>query len=217
MDQRHHPNEADPVGPASFVLPDSTRLWIVRHGETEWSKAGWHTGRTDVPLLPEGETQASALQPIFADVHPVLVLSSPRQRARRTAELAGFTVDDIDEDLSEWDYGDFERISSHEIRKTDPTWQIWTHGVPNGETIEQISARADRVIARVVPHLAKGPVVLFSHGHMSRVLGARWIGLPASAGANFLLSTAAPSLLGAQYGSPAITHWNIPNPAGGTA
>ncbi|HEY2298461.1 MAG TPA: histidine phosphatase family protein [Jatrophihabitans sp.] len=203
------------AGPA-FVMPhevgDGDELWLVRHGQTEWSRDGRHTGRTDIPLTPLGEQQARALAGMMARVKPALVLCSPRERARRTAELAGLEIDELTEDLSEWDYGDYEGRTSAEIHETDPGWTIFKDGAPGGETHEQVRTRADRVLARAAATLPDGPVVLVAHGHISRVLGARWIGLPVSDGANLLLNEAAPSLLGAEKGVPVIAHWNRPNP-----
>jgi probable phosphoglycerate mutase len=193
-------------------ISDTAQVWLIRHGETEWSRAGRHTGRTDLPLLPEGEQQARALADLLSGLDPTLVLCSPMQRALRTAELAGLTVEAVDPDLSEWDYGDYEGLTSAEIRKTVPDWNIWTHGVAGGERIEQVGARADRVIARVLAHIGEGPVVLVAHGHISRIIGARWIEQPPSSGGRLLLGTAAPSVLGAQYGLSALVRWNIPNP-----
>jgi probable phosphoglycerate mutase len=203
------------AGPAFAVpaLPDSAQLWIVRHGETEWSKSGRHTGSTDIPLTPAGQEQAKALRDMLAALRPVLVLCSPRQRAMETARLAGLDVDEVTEDLAEWDYGKYEGLTTSEIQQQDPGWTIFSHPAPGGETPEQIRTRADRVLERAAARLADGPVVLVGHGHFSRVLGARWMGLPVGSGANLLLGTAAPSMLGAQHGIPAIVRWNIPNPA----
>ncbi len=194
-------------------LPDDVAVWLVRHGETEWSAAGKHTGRTDVSLTGAGERQARALGALLSGVDPALVLSSPRRRARHTAELAGLGIDGIDDDLAEWDYGADEGRTSDEIRAERPGWTIWHDGVVGGERIDDVAARADRVLARASAALHRGPVVLVGHGHMSRVLGARWIGLPARSGGNLLLGTAAVSLLSAQYGLPVIAHWNLTNPA----
>ena len=199
------------VVPADLV-PDGAQLWLIRHGQTEWSRDGRHTGRTDIPLTALGEQQAAALAPLFAQLRPALVLSSPRQRARRTAELAGLPVDAIDDDLSEWDYGDYEGITSAEIHKTDPGWTIFGAPTPGGETAEQVAERVDRVLTRAATALRDGPVVLVAHGHISRVLGARWIGLAVRGGANLLLDEAAPCMLSAQYGTPVVSHWNRPNP-----
>ncbi|MDP9118457.1 MAG: histidine phosphatase family protein [Actinomycetota bacterium] len=195
-------------------MPDGAQLWLIRHGETEWSRLGRHTGRTDVPLTPEGERQADALRPMLAGLDPVLVLCSPRRRAHETALRAGLRVDSIDGDLSEWDYGAYEGRTSAEIRQEVPGWTLFTHGVPDGETAVQVSNRADRALSRAAKALTRGPVVLVSHGHISRVIGARWIGLPASVGANLALGTAAPSVLSCQYGQPVIERWNLPNPEG---
>jgi probable phosphoglycerate mutase len=204
-----------PAGPASNMpeLPDDVQLWLVRHGETEWSAAGRHTGVTDLPLTEAGERQARALAPMLADIGPALVLSSPRQRARDTALLAGLAIDELTEDLAEWNYGSYEGRTTHDIRAERPGWSIWTDGVPGGETAAQVGARADRILRRAAAALLDGPVVLVGHGHLSRVLGARWMGMPVSGGAHLLLGTAAPSMLGAQYGAPAIVRWNLPNPA----
>lgn len=191
-------------------LPDGVQLWLVRHGETEWSRSGQHTSRTELPLTPAGEEQARALRAMLGELRPALVLSSPRRRAVHTAELAGVPVDDIDADLVEWDYGDYEGRTSEQIRSERPGWSLWTDGAPNGEIAEQVGARADRVLARAAGSLASGPVLLFSHGHLSRVLVARWIGLAVSAGRNFLLGTAAPSVLSTQYGVPVVDRWNLP-------
>ena len=208
--------EAGPTEGPAFVapeLPDEAQLWVIRHGETEWSVSGQHTGRTDLPLTSAGEEQARALGPFLADVSPELVLSSPRARALDTARLAGLHVDETTEDLAEWDYGDYEGRTTAEIRAEVPDWTVWTHPVPGGETAVQVRIRADRVLARAAAALSRGPVVLVGHGHFSRVLGARWIGASLAAGANLLLGTAAPSVLGAQYGVPVIVRWNLPNPA----
>ena len=203
-------------GPA-FVMPDSVddgaRLWLIRHGQTEWSRDGKHTGRTDIPLTERGEEEARALAPLLRNLHPALVLCSPRQRAQRTAELAGLSVDDIDDDLSEWDYGDYEGLTSAEIQRDVPGWTIFTHGARNGEQAADVQRRADRVLTRAAEALDRGPVVLVAHGHISRVLGVRWVGLSARAGAHFLLSEAAPCVLGAEKGVPVIASWNRPNPA----
>jgi broad specificity phosphatase PhoE len=198
------------AGEAAAGLPDGVQLWLVRHGETEWSRSGQHTSRTELPLTAAGEDQARALRAMLGELQPALVLSSPRRRAVDTAHLAGLTVDDIDADLVEWDYGDYEGRTSEQIRGERPGWSLWTVGAPNGETADRVGARADRVLTRAAGSLAEGPVVLFSHGHFSRVLAARWIGLAVSAGRNFLLGTAAPSVLSTQYGVPVVDRWNMP-------
>ena len=175
--------------------------------------SGQHTGRTDIPLTEQGERQAAALHDLLARVNPVRVLSSPRRRALETARLGGVEVDEITEDLAEWDYGDYEGMASAEIHRTDPGWTVFGDGCPGGESVADVEQRADRLLQRISGHLVDGPVMLFGHGHFSRVLGARWIGLPAAAGASLLLGTAAPSVLGAEHGTPALRRWNMPNPA----
>jgi broad specificity phosphatase PhoE len=203
------------VEPAFVALPGLTnpQLWLIRHGETEWSRSGRHTSRTDLPLTDNGERQAEALRTMLADVRPVLVLSSPRERAVRTAALAGLTVDAIDPDLVEWDYGQYEGLTTKEIRERVPGWSLWTHPMPGGETPAQVAARADRVLRRAAARLDEGPVILIAHGHMCRVIGARWVGGRAVDGARLALDTAAPSLLSTEHGLPVIDRWNMPNPA----
>jgi broad specificity phosphatase PhoE len=185
-------------------LVDGAQIWLIRHGETAWSKSGQHTGRTDIALTPHGEEQAGALRERLGKLSPALVLSSPRQRALRTAELAGVTVDAIDPDLAEWDYGDYEGLTTAQIRKSVPDWSLWTHGVPGGETAVEVGRRADRVLSAAAAEVANGPVLLFAHGHISRVLGARWIGLATVDGGRFALGTAAPSVLGSEHQAPVI-------------
>ena len=202
-----------PGGSAADDLPSTTRVWLIRHGETECSRAGRHTGRTDLDLTEHGVEQALALRPMLADLKPSLVLCSPRLRAQRTAELAGLHVDATDANLAEWDYGDYEGLTSAQIGQRDPGWTIWSGRVPHGETAEQVGARADRVLARIRAHLGEGPVVLLGHGHINRVLAARWLRLHVSAGGYFSLGTAAPCVLGAEHHQPVIAQWNIPNPA----
>lgn len=194
-------------------VDDSAALWLIRHGQTQWSRDGRHTGRTDVALTERGEAEARALAPVVANLDPALVLCSPRARARHTAELAGLRIDAIDDDLAEWDYGDYEGLTSAQIRHDIRDWTIFTHGARGGESVEQVRARADRVLGKAAQTLPQGPVVLVAHGHISRVLGVRWIGLPVRAGANFLLAEASPCVLGAEKSVPVIVHWNRPNPA----
>ena len=202
----------DPV-PAA---PAPGELCVIRHGETEWSRSGRHTSVTDVPLTPMGEKQARALKPLLAEVCPATVFVSPRSRAMRTAELAGLAdlcPIEVLEDLAEWAYGEYEGVTTPEIRRSDPDWTIWTGDPPGGETAEQVGARADRVLERVRTALADGPVVTVGHGHFSRVLAARWLRLPVSGGAMFVLAPASPCLLGSEHGRPAVYRWNVPNPA----
>jgi probable phosphoglycerate mutase len=181
---------------------------LVRHGETEWSRDHRHTSVTDLALTHEGERQAKALAPVLARHRFAGVFSSPRQRARRTAELAGLTVTAIDDDLAEWNYGEYEGRTTAQIRRSRPDWSLWTDGAPGGESPAQISARIDRLLDRVRPLVAAGDVALVGHGHALRVVGARWIGLPPSAGGLLHLDTATLSTLGHEHGREAIMHWN---------
>jgi probable phosphoglycerate mutase len=201
------------VMPAS--VPDGAQLWLIRHGETAWSRSGRHTSRTEIELTPTGEQQAGALRAALGDLGPALVLCSPRRRARSTAQLAGLAVDAVDPDLSEWDYGDYEGLTSTQIRERHPGWSLWRDGVPAGESAAEVTARADRVLHRACAALERGPVVLVGHGHLSRVLGARWIGQPATGGQGLLLDAAAICVLSAQYGAAAIQHWNMTAERGG--
>ena len=183
-------------------------LWTVRHGKTEWSVAGKHTSTTDLPLLPEGETVAQGLRERLAGVDFAQVLTSPRLRARRTAELAGFPEAEADEDLAEWAYGDYEGITTDEIRVHDPEWTIWSHPTPGGETPEQVCERLDRVVSRV--RATEGRTLVFGHGHSLRALAARWLGRPVEAGQWFKLDTATLSILGYEREHPVLQTWNAP-------
>jgi probable phosphoglycerate mutase len=180
-------------------------LWLVRHGETEWSRAGKHTSTTDLPLTEEGEAVAEGLGAVLGDEHFDLILTSPRLRARRTAELTGFGSAEVDDDLVEWDYGSYEGITTAEIRETVPGWTVWSHPVPGGETADQVGARLDRVIER--SH-SVDQTLIFGHGHALRALAARWLGLPANDGRLFRLDTATVSVLGYERESPVLLHWN---------
>ena len=181
--------------------------WLVRHGETEWSRSGRHTGRSNVALTELGREQARDLGARLAD-HPfALVLSSPMRRALDTARLAGFADRvEIDADLCEWNYGAYEGITTPEIRETVPGWTVWTHPIPDGETREEIADRVDRVIARI--RSAEGDVAVFAHGHVLRVLAARWIGLEPSEGRFLALHTATISVLGWERETPVVERWN---------
>src|SRR5665213_1843603 len=182
-----------------------SEIWMVRHGETGWSRSGQHTSRTDLPLTPEGERQAESLKGMLAGHRFALVLSSPLKRAVETCRMVGLTPE-LSDDLREWDYGDYEGLTTAEIQKRAPGWTIFTGAVPNGETAEQVGARADRVIARALA--ADGDVALFGHGHLSRVLAARWIGLEPSGGRLLALSTASLSVLGYEHETRVIRLWN---------
>jgi len=181
-------------------------LYLVRHGATEWSRSGRHTSTTDLPLLAEGEEVARALAPRLAEVRFGLVLTSPRLRARRTAELAGFPDAEVDDDLAEWAYGDYEGITTEEIRRTAPGWTIWTHPTPGGETAEEVTRRLDRVVARATA--SSDPVLCFAHGHSLRALAARWLDLPVAEGRRFRLDTATLSVLGHDRDLPVVVRWN---------
>jgi broad specificity phosphatase PhoE len=185
------------------------QIWLVRHGETEWSLSGRHTGRSDIPLTDTGRRQAEELGARLAGHHFALVLSSPRSRAAETASLAGFgdrVV--IDPDLGEWDYGAFEGRTTADIRTEIPDWSIWTGPWQGGETVEQVGVRADRTIARCLEPSIDGDVLLFAHGHLLRVLAARWLELPAAAGRHFALGTATLGILGWERGNRVIETWN---------
>jgi len=186
------------------------RIYLIRHGETEWSLSGQYTSRTDIPLTTRGEDGARKLGQRLRDIRFARVLTSPRQRARRTCELAGLgPASEIEPDLAEWDYGDYEGQRSVDILKGRADWNLFRDGCPRGETPAQISDRADRFIARL--RELDGNVALFSHGHFGRVLGARWIGLPVSEAQHFLLDTTSLSILDFEHNhieSPVIALWN---------
>ncbi len=181
-------------------------VWLVRHGETEWSRAGRHTGATDLPLTEEGEESARRLAPRLAAASFALVLSSPLRRARRTAELAGFPGARTDDDLVEWRYGDYEGITTEEIRESVPGWTVWTHPCPGGESAEQVGTRLDRVVARC--RREKGDVLLVGHGHALRALAARWLEQPVAEGRLFKLDTGTVSVLGHERETAVLVHWN---------
>lgn len=181
-------------------------VWLIRHGETEWSRSGQHTGVTDLPMTSAGDEAARSLRGVLAGTSFDLVLSSPRRRARHTAELAGVTDVHVDDDLVEWDYGDYEGRTRADIQDERPDWSIWTDGAPNGETPAQVSARVDRVIATC--RAVDGRVLLFSHGHLLRALAARWVAQPVTVGAHLPLDTAKVSVLGHDRGTPTIDRWN---------
>ncbi|MEV7807374.1 histidine phosphatase family protein [Microbispora sp. NPDC088329] len=188
---------------------------LLRHGETEWSRAGRHTGRTDLPLTPHGEEQARALSRLVAGRSFALVLVSPALRARRTAELAGAGSYEVDPNLWEWDYGGYEGISTADIRGSRPGWYVWRDGVVPGdeahpgETVEHVGERADKVLARIRP--ADGDVLVVAHAHILRVLAARWLSLPADHGRHLRLDTGTYSVLGYEHGDePVLLRWNAP-------
>jgi broad specificity phosphatase PhoE len=189
-----------------------SNAYLVRHGDTEWSSSGRHTGRTEVPLSGAGEARAALLRPRLAPVAFDHVLVSPRLRARRTCDLAGLGAGAVVEpDLAEWDYGEYEGLMSAEILRGRPGWSLFRDGCPGGESPAQVGARADRLIARI--RAMGGTVALFSHGHFGRVLAARWVDLPVLDGQRLLLDTASIGILGYEHGSagsPVIALWNYP-------
>jgi broad specificity phosphatase PhoE len=181
-------------------------VWLVRHGATEWSGSGRHTSTTELPLTAPGEDAARSLGPRLAEASFALVLTSPRERARRTAELAGFASAEVDDDLAEWAYGSYEGITTDEIRESVPGWTVWTHPCPGGETADQVSARLDRVVARC--RAAAGDALLFGHAHALRALTARWLALPVSDGRLLRLDTGTLSKLGHEREEPVVLTWN---------
>lgn len=195
-------------------------LLLVRHGETEWSRDGRHTSWTDLPLTAVGEEQARALRPLLSDRKIGQVYASPMKRALRTAELAGLARLQTNADLREWDYGGYEGIATAEIHRSRPGWYLFSDGVPEGpdghpgESPEQVGARADRVLARIVPQLAadEGDVALVAHAHFLRVLAARRLGLPPGAGGLFTFETGAVGVLGTEHDRPAVVAWNARTP-----
>jgi broad specificity phosphatase PhoE len=193
---------------------DPGRIVLLRHGQTEWSASGQHTSRTDIPLTDRGRVLAQETaelgRRILRGRAPALVLTSPRARARVTAELAGLHVDRVDDRLVEWDYGEYEGRTTTEIRTEAPDWSIWEYGAPGGETPEQVAKRADDLIADVVPALADGDVVLVGHGHFSRVLMTRWIELPVLEGARLMMDAPAWAVLGHYHGDVrCLDHVNL--------
>lgn len=191
-------------------------LILLRHGETEWSVAGQHTGRTDIPLTPHGEAAAKALEPLLSRRDIVAVFTSPARRAVTTAAFAGLSNAQPEPDLWEWDYGGYEGLTTPQIQETRPGWYLWRDGViPGnaahpGETIEQVAQRAERVLARATPLLAGGNVALVAHGHVLRVLTACYLRQPPAEGRLFRLDTGTVSTLGTEHTEPVITSWNVP-------
>jgi broad specificity phosphatase PhoE len=185
----------------------SQQVWLIRHGPTEWSDTGRHTGTTDIPLTEEGESAARALAPLLEGHGFAHVFVSPLGRARRTAELAGLGDRmEVIEDLREWDYGDYEGLTTEEIRAKQPGWSVWEMGAPGGEDAAAVGRRADRVVSIV--HAVDRDVVLVGHGHMLRVLAARWLGQAARFGKHLSLSPATVSVLGSEHEWPAVVTWN---------
>lgn len=184
-----------------------SNLWLIRHGETEWSRSGAHTGRTDIPLTPTGRARAAAIGSYLDGKQFSLVLTSPLQRARETCRLAGYgSAAQLEPNLMEWNYGSYEGHTSEEIRKEVPDWNIWTHGPSGGESVEQVGARARLVIDRALG--AGGDVALFAHGHILRILTACWLSLAPAAGQLFAFDTACLSVLGYERETRVIQRWN---------
>jgi broad specificity phosphatase PhoE len=186
----------------------SREIVLVRHGETEWSRTMRHTGNTDLPLTEEGERQALTVAPRLEGREFALVLTSPLQRARRTAELAGFAGAEPDDGLRERDYGEYEGRTTKDIRVERPGWDVWRDDLPGGETLEQLATRADRVVERALA--ADGDTLVFAHSHLLRTLAARWIGLGPDGGGKLVLGTASLSTLGFERERRVIRGWNVP-------
>ena len=188
---------------------ENQKVYLLRHGETEWSRGGRHTSVTDLPLTENGRMAARRLQPILAKEIFEMVFTSPLRRARETCELAGLIKSaTVEPDLVEWNYGEYEGLTTQEIRLARPDWSLFRDGCPGGESPEQVASRADRLIAKIRD--TTGNVALFAHGHIFRVIAARWIDLPVNHGERFLLDTATLSVLGYYYETPAIKTWNAP-------
>jgi probable phosphoglycerate mutase len=200
---------------SAYANSDQPIVYILRHGETAWSAAGRHTGRTDIPLTVRGEQQARRAGMMLSQLRgtnlpPALVLSSPRERALHTARLAGLDVGEITEELAEWDYGDYEGLTTDEIREGAPNWTVWSQAIPNGETADAVGARARKLLERVTKGLAGGDVVLVGHGHFSRVLIASWLDEAPAAGVRFGLDPAGTTVLGAERGEHQVLRSNVP-------
>ncbi len=195
-------------GSSANRLDEDATIWLIRHGETEWSAAKRHTGRTDIALTPAGERQAAALKRSLAGRRFGLVLCSPLRRASETCRLAGYgQTAEVTDDLLEWDYGVYEGRTTQEMKLEQPGWSIWTASVAKGESVEQVGHRAQRVIQRALA--AGGDVALFAHAHILRVMAARWLGLPPDAGRLFALRTASISVLGFERETRVISLWNF--------
>jgi broad specificity phosphatase PhoE len=197
------------------TVETDARVYLLRHGETEWSRSGRHTGVTDIPLTDNGEQQARRAGLVISAlrgtaVPPARVFTSPRKRAIRTAELAGLTIDDTLDELAEWDYGDYEGLTTEQIRESAPGWTVWTHPIPGGEDAKEVTDRADAVLARVRDLLPCGDVALVGHGHFTRVLIARWLNLPVDQGVHFGLDAAGTTMLDYERGEPRVGRLNIP-------
>jgi probable phosphoglycerate mutase len=198
-----------PIGSSPGGRARSNELLLARHGETEWSATGRHTSRTDLPLTANGRRLAGQLASHLAARRFALVLTSPLRRAVETCELAGLRAEaQVRDELREWDYGDYEGLTTAEIQDRRPGWSLWRDGCPNGEVAAEVGARADHVIAEV--RAGDGDSIAFGHGHMLRVLAARWLGLAPAEGALFALATGTVSTLGYEHDAPVIRSWSEP-------
>jgi len=192
-------------------MPQKTELWLIRHGETAWALSGQHTGTTDIPLTDRGRERAKGIRDYLRQRSFKKVFVSPLGRARETCAIAGYgDVAVVEPNLSEWNYGDFEGETTPQIRKKYPDWLIWNGPVPNGETVEQVGARTDKVIARALAEIDDegGSVALFAHGHVLRILTSRWLNLPPSDGRLFALGTGSVSVLSFEREQHVIQSWN---------
>ena len=196
---------------------ESHRLVLLRHGETEWSKSGQHTGRTDLELTHHGRAQATAAGRALADLHleHPMVISSPRRRAVDTAEIAGLTVDEKSELLAEWDYGSYEGLTTAQIQQLQPGWSIWTHGSPDGESVAQVTDRADRAVALALENMASRDVVFVGHGHFSRAVITRWVQLPLLEGSRFGMAAGSTAICGFEHDVRQLSALGYPNPNDG--
>lgn len=191
---------------AAAATSTDVEIWLVRHGETEWSRSGQHTGTSDLPLTSNGERAAEALRPTLEAVKFDSVFTSPLQRARRTAELAGLSSCRVDRDLLEWDYGEYEGLTREQVRERDPGWTVWKDGAMGGESPQQVSHRVDLAIGKY--RAMSGRLLLIAHGHILRALAARWIDEPVALGEKLPLDTATVSVLGYDRGTPVLLRWN---------
>ncbi|KMO72706.1 Glucosyl-3-phosphoglycerate phosphatase [Mycolicibacterium chlorophenolicum] len=203
---------------SNIVAPPQHRLILLRHGETEWSKSGKHTGRTELELTDHGREQAAAAAETITQLRleNPFVVSSPRVRARTTAELAGLSIDEVNPLISEWDYGDYEGTTTEEIRKAVPNWLVWTHGCPGGETTAQVCERADRAIAFALEHMQTRDVVFVGHGHFSRAVITRWIEQPVYEGIRFAMPAVSIAVCGFEHGQRQLSALGLtghPDPA----
>lgn len=208
----NHPvASTDAIDAKAPTSPEAGAFVIVRHGQTEWSASGRHTGVTDIPLTSNGERQAASLRGALTHFDFGYISASPRQRARRTADLAGIIDAQIDPDLVEWDYGTYEGMTRDEIRRARPDWTVWTGTPVGGESSDEVATRAGRVIERVLPTLHSGKdAIVFTHGHFGRVLATVWLALPIAVGAHFLLDPATVNILTENRGDRVVARWNSP-------